>query len=172
MQSTFLYGCVSWTMTRKRETMIRTLQRKMLRQVVGVQRRKAITTDGNTALEDWLPWIKRSTQEAERQRRLHHIPEWVEEVARRKFQWAGHVARRMDGRWTRVFLEWSLTGHRSQGRPCTRWSDSLDKYFNGMVDTPVGSSRWVILAQNREHWRQLEDGYVAFSVRRKRRDFG
>ena len=35
-----------------------------------------------------------------------------------KWAWAGHVARRTDGRWTTAVTEWTpRTGKRSQGRP-------------------------------------------------------
>ena len=57
VQPTFLYGCSSWTLTRKRESVIRSLQRKMLRSVVGC-RRVMVNLDGETVLEDWLPWCK------------------------------------------------------------------------------------------------------------------
>ena len=86
--------------------MIRSMQRKMLRQIVGVRR---IVSD-EKGLEDWLPWFKRATHAAEHERVHHNVPDWVEEVSRRKFRWAGHVARRTDARWTRVFLEWSVAG--------------------------------------------------------------
>ena len=38
VQPSLLYGCVSWTMTRSREKLIKTTQRKMLRQILGVKR--------------------------------------------------------------------------------------------------------------------------------------
>ena len=39
-----------------------------------------------------------------------------------KWTWAGHVARRTDGRWTTAVTEWTpRTGKRSQDRPYKRW---------------------------------------------------
>ena len=131
VQPTFLYGCPSWTLTRKRESVIRSLQRKMLRSIVG-SRRKTTNLEGETVLEEWLPWFRRATKEAEKARRDHHIADWVDEVARRKFQWAGHVARRTDGRWSQFLLQWAVFGSRQQGRPRTRWTDSLVLWFRFM----------------------------------------
>ena len=90
-------------------------------------------------MEDWLPWFRRATREAEKARRDHHIVDWIDEVARRNFQWAGHVVRRTDGRWSKLLLQWSVSGCRQQGRPVTRWGDSLYKYFSSIAGHDVGS---------------------------------
>ena len=145
--------------TLKREALIQSLQRKMSRAVVGL-RRQVVELDGETVLENWVPWIRRATREAETQRCKHHIPGWVEEVARRKFRWAGHVARRHDGRWTKAILELSISGCRQKGRPVTRWTDSINKYFGSVAGTAVGSESWILTAQNRDHWKQIEDDYI------------
>ena len=161
-------------MTRKREALVRSLQRKMLRAIVGVRRTvwRPLPGSGQEAteavMEDGVCWIRRATHEAERLRRQHHIPDWVEEISRRKFRWAGHVARREDGRWTRVFLEWSISGCRSQGRPLTRWSDSITKYFGGYCGMPIGRVSWIAKARDRDFWLQIEDDYVKFCARGRR----
>ena len=36
--------------------------------------------------------MRRSTREAEAVQQQHNVKDWVEEIARRKFRWAGHVA--------------------------------------------------------------------------------
>jgi hypothetical protein len=79
----------------------------------------------------------------------------VTDIARRiadlKWQWAGHIARRTDGRWLKV-LEWRPhTGRRSVGRPPTRWIDDLVK---------VAGSHWMRAAQDRTSWRTLGEAYV------------
>ncbi|PZC77920.1 hypothetical protein B5X24_HaOG202801 [Helicoverpa armigera] len=61
-----------------------------------------------------------------------------------KWQWAGHIARRADGRWGRKVLEWRpRTSKRSVGRPPTRWTDDLIK---------VAGRRWMQVASNRDWW--------------------
>ena len=75
VQPTLLYGCACWTLTRAREQLIRTTQRKMLRQIMGTKRR--VKDDG---LEDWVEWIIRATEEAENAMRRFCVPDWVEEA--------------------------------------------------------------------------------------------
>ena len=42
-------------------------------------------------------------------------------ISKLKWQWAGHICRRTDGRWSRRVLEWRLRlGKRSVRRPPTR----------------------------------------------------
>ncbi|CAH2235387.1 jg5955 [Pararge aegeria aegeria] len=66
-----------------------------------------------------------------------------------KWQWAGHVCRRTDGRWSRKVLEWKRrVGKRSVRRPPTRWSDGLRK---------VAGIDWMSKAQDRKSWRCLKD---------------
>jgi hypothetical protein len=79
----------------------------------------------------------------------------VTNIARRvadlKWQWAGHIARRTDGRWGGKVLEWRpRTGRRSVGRSPTRWSDDLVK---------VAGSR-MRASQDRSSWRTLGEAYV------------
>ncbi|KAI8438853.1 hypothetical protein MSG28_011199 [Choristoneura fumiferana] len=56
------------------------------------------------------------------------VTDIVRRIAKLKWQWAGHIARRTDGRWGQKVLEWRpRTGRRAVGRPPTRWSDDLAK---------------------------------------------
>ena len=51
-----------------------------------------------------------------------------EVLGRNKWQWAGHVARLTDERWTTQTTEWKpMYGGRNRGRPRTRWRDDLDE---------------------------------------------
>ncbi|CAH2267228.1 jg14699 [Pararge aegeria aegeria] len=52
------------------------------------------------------------------------VTDIAQRVEKLKWQWAGHIVRRRDGRWGPKVLEWqSRTGKRSVGRPPTRWAD-------------------------------------------------
>jgi hypothetical protein len=80
----------------------------------------------------------------------------VTDIARRiadlKWHWAGHIARRTDGRWGGKVLELRLrTGRRSVGMPPTRWIDGLVK---------VAGSHWMRAAQDRSPWRTLAEAYI------------
>ncbi|CAH2260536.1 jg18256 [Pararge aegeria aegeria] len=55
-------------------------------------------------------------------RRRTRVTDIAQRVAKLKWQWAGNIARRTDGRWGLKLLEWRpRTGKRSVGRPPTRW---------------------------------------------------
>ncbi|KAL0860164.1 hypothetical protein ABMA27_010471 [Loxostege sticticalis] len=54
-------------------------------------------------------------------RRRTKVTDIARRIANLKWQWAGHIARRTDGRWGRKVLEWRpRAGRRNVGRPPTR----------------------------------------------------
>jgi hypothetical protein len=161
VQPTLLYGCSGWTLTRERENMIRATQRKMMRRIMGT-RREVI----GDQIESWVDWVIRATRKAEDIVRKFDVPDWVEEVHRRRFRWAGHVARRHDGRWTREVLTWSVAGSRARGRPLARWTDTIIKFFNEMWGVDIkDNSFWLDLAEERERWQAAEPDYIAWVLR-------
>lgn len=177
----FLYGSGTWTMTAARETKIRSAQRRMLRWMLGSGRRKQPKPDlnesdnstsstdeepepedeleeGEMEMETWLDWIRRTTQAAEEHLRKCQIDDWVTAVRRKKWRWAGHLARREDGRWATKMLTWIPEhGKRRRGRPCKRWSDELTAFF---CWGPMAAGSWVEVAQSRECWKALEEEFV------------
>ncbi|CAH2229923.1 jg24532 [Pararge aegeria aegeria] len=61
-------------------------------------------------------------------RRRTKVTDIAQRVAKLKWQWAGHIVRRKDGRWGPKVLEWQpRTGKRSVGRPPTRWTDDIKR---------------------------------------------
>ena len=112
----------------------------------------------NDDLEEWVAWIKRSTRIAEEIMVQHNVPDWVREVHRRRYQWAGQVSRSTDGRWTKQVLKWSCGGTRARGRPKIRWTDNLNNFF-GDDKTNV---TWSTLAEDEAFWNDFEEQYVNF----------
>ncbi|CAH2243649.1 jg26124 [Pararge aegeria aegeria] len=85
-------------------------------------------------------------------RRRTRVTDIAQRVAKLKWKWAGHIARRTDGRWGSKVLEWRpRTGKRSVGRPPTRWTDDIER---------VAGSRWKQAAQDRGFWNSLQKTYV------------
>lgn len=67
-----------------------------------------------------------------------------------KWRWAGHLARRGDGRWNRFLIEWwPREGKRGMDRRITRWVDDI---------THLDRKPWVKLAMNRKEWLKRTDG--------------
>ncbi|CAH2208150.1 jg24341 [Pararge aegeria aegeria] len=85
-------------------------------------------------------------------RRRDKVTDIALRVAKLKWQSAGHIVRRKDGRWDPKVLEWQpRTGKRSVGRPPTRWTGDIKR---------VAGSRWTQAAQNRGIWNCLQNTYV------------
>ena len=77
---------------------------------------------------------------------------WCAEAAVRKWRWAGHIARRDGGRWSKKLL--MLTSPdvmRGRGRPRARWSDSVQKE----VEEAGHDWPWWLVAQDRPEWRHI-----------------
>ena len=82
--------------------------------------------------------------------------DWVTEQRSRKWSWAGHVARRNDGRWTQAVLDWRPQGQRKQGRPAKRWEDDVQTFCKDVASDMgcnSGEATWRELAQDRDSWK-------------------
>ena len=103
------------------EERLRVAQRSMERAMLGITRRDRKRNE----------WIRSQTG----------VQDIILKVKRHKWQWAGHIARLQDERWTKLVTEWiPLQGKRKRARPKTRWVDELRK-FEGI--------RWMQVAQDR-----------------------
>ncbi|PZC74016.1 hypothetical protein B5X24_HaOG208430 [Helicoverpa armigera] len=115
------YGTETWSLTIGLISKLKVAQRAMERAMLGVSLRDRIRNEE----------IRRRTK----------VTDIAHRISKLKWQWAGHIARRADGRWGRKVLEWRpRTSKRSVGRPPTRWTDDLIK---------VAGRRWMQVASNR-----------------------
>src|SRR5580700_8915390 len=104
------YGSQTWAITKRMQERLRTTQRSMERVMVGTTRR-----DRKTNM--WL-------------RQQSGVQDIVCRIKQLKWQWAGHIARQIDNRWTKIVTEWiPLQGKRKQSRPTTRWEDDIRKFL-------------------------------------------
>ena len=126
------YGTETWSLTMGLIRKLKVTQRAMERAMLGVSLRDRIRNEE----------IRRRTKVTDIARR----------IAKLKWQWAGHIARRADGRWGVKVLEWRpRTTKRSVGRPPSRWTDDLVK---------IAGHRWMSEARDRSSWRLLGEAYV------------
>ena len=126
------YGCETWTLNAKATQKLKVPQRSMERQMLNISRRDK---KKNT-------WIRQQTKICDIMRR----------VASRKWQWAGHIARRSDQRWTTEILNWIPRDHkRPRKRPKKRWVDDTVKY-KGI--------KWQQLAVHRQGWKEAEETFI------------
>ena len=131
-----------------------------MRTILGRRRLQLRSEEGHDDTETWVDWIQRVTHEAEEQMHRYDVPCWVEEVRRRRFRWAGRVARHEDGRWTRKILHWTPKGNRIRGRPHLRWVDTIRTFFSKLLGEAAEEDTWIEVAQDREAWHTLETDYV------------
>ena len=172
-------------MTARREMLLRTAQRRMLRKILGAFWKKnevsaPLASTGSTSdsedeqntgsgsdimdvqedsmqkEESWVEWIQRTTGVALKEAEKAKVPDWVLEQRRRKWQWAGHLMRRTDSRWSTTTLLWTpVGGQRRVGHPPTRWTDSIEAMLNHCGE------KWAALASDRNAWAEKAARFAA-----------
>ena len=116
-------------------------------------------SDHELILEDWVAWIKRTTDFAEKQLAKACITDWVTEQRKRYWQFAGKIARRSDDRWSALILTWRPQGGvRNVGPPCKRWLDDIAKFQVKTLSVPADD--WYFNAQDENTWKELEKQFV------------
>ena len=99
----------------------------------------------------YIDFVQRSAHKVDELAAKLGLESWVQTYRRRKWRFAGRLARLEDGRWSHKILNWQPESHRSRQRPLTRWSDQLTKYAGG---------NWMEIAVDTAHWSALEEGFV------------
>ena len=126
------YGCEVWKTTKKQRNKLQVTQRAMERAMLKITRRDRKKNS----------WLRQQTK----------VADVLETAAKLKWSWAGHVARRHDGRWTKLVTEWYPRDEkRRQGRQRTRWEDSIRK---------VAGTTWMRDAQDRRGWRSHKEAFI------------
>ena len=156
---------------------LKVIERRMLRKIVGVQKRRVTaepteatgsedsdteneqdsggdvsehSDDNNEDEESWNDWIRRATGIAEDKARRAKVRDWVEAQRKAKWSLAGHIARRTDGRWSSICLQWDPEHQKRRvGRPCKRWADIIKEFLEKNCNV---SQNLTQLAENRNFW--------------------
>lgn len=126
------YGCQTWKFTRKLKNKIITCQRSMERSILKIKKIQKIRHT----------LIRQKTK----------VIDALSHSQKLKWQWAGHIARLRDNRWTKSTTSWAgPLGQRRRGRPIARWTDDIRK---------VAGVQWMQKAQDREYWSSLEEAFT------------
>ena len=146
-----LYGSSVWALMAALEKQLKTTWRRVLRYVFRIHRRKA-GPQGCDA-ETWVEFVKRSARTVDSMANFHGIENWALAYRRRKWRFAGRLARQNDDRWSAKLLEWQPCHGlgRSRGHPRTRWADQIEALAGG---------NWKETANDKSHWDALEEGFV------------
>ena len=62
------------------------------------------------------------------------------------------------------YILYIIYGIRRRGRPKTRWTDQLNKFFK--QGCQASNEFWMQRAQDEDSWDALEDSYVSFALGR------
>ena len=136
------YGAETWSLTKSLANQLRVAHASLERRLVGLNLRQ------------------------QRDRKLHNsdirqmsgVKDPLQHVSKMKHRWAGHVARRCDGRWSTTTVGWyPRDKKRPLGRPPTRWADSLAAEYN--IRDARGRTRvhWTTRARDRVEWSRCWD---------------
>jgi len=126
------YGLETLPITKRSADRLKTTQNIMERAMLGVSRRFQITDEE----------ISKKTE----------VTDVIRYMTKKKWRWAGHVARQNDSRWINKVIHWKPSeAKRSRGGQKKRWLDDIMK---------VAGENWAQLAQDRQEWKSLEEDYV------------
>ena len=162
ISSCVLWCCESWTPRQEELRNLETAQRAMLRRIAGVAR-------GSD--EPWLEWLQRSTHRALERAAHAGVKCWKLTHYKRKYMWAGHVARRDDNSWVHRVTFWRDSAwqgvvadlaqrpRRPARRRWMRFEDCLRRYT-----AQAGGPNWMEAAQSKALWNSNADIFAHWSV--------
>ena len=127
------YGSQTWSLSKTLEKKLQVTQNTMERTML------------NLSLRDRVSILKIK-------KKFRKNINIVHQVRRLKWDWAGHVSRMTDGRWTHKISFWQPTGKRRPGRQKARWEDNINKF--------TGTKLYHRLAADRTEWSRLREAYA------------
>lgn len=133
---TLTYGCQTWTFSTKTKNKLITCQKAMERSVLKIRKIQKVKSEK----------IRQKTK----------VIDALQYALKQKWQWAGHIARRTDKRWTLQTTMWKgPKGKRRRGRPRKRWIDDIKT---------IAGSDWIRKAMDKGIWKKLEEAFTREGV--------
>jgi hypothetical protein len=142
-----LYGCETWSLTLREEHRLRVFEKRVLRRTSGPKR-------------DEVTGERRKLHNGE----LHNLysPSYIiRQIKPRRMTWAGHVARRGEGRNVCRVLVGKPEGKIPLERPRRRWEDGIKM---DLREIGWGGVEWIHLAQDRDCLRGLVNAVMNLRV--------
>lgn len=127
------YGSQTWSLTKKEYEKLKTTQNSMERSMLKIKKQDKIK----------IQTIKN---------RMKENLDLVQVAKRRKWEWAGHVARLKDDRWTYKIAHWHNIGRRRRGRQRTRWRDEIEKF--------IVNKHFEKVALDRTEWQRVKEAFA------------
>ena len=124
--------------------------------------------------EDWIDYIKRSTEDAMEKMERAKIRCWDRTHKKMKWTLALRIATSPSERWPKKTAEWNpdlssrYGTNRAIGRPRKRWEDDINEFLKQEFEeneNPIESSNqtnktWINIAKDRRRWALLEETYT------------
>ena len=135
-----LYGCETWTLTKRQEQRLLVFENIILRRIMGpiYDRQEGV-------------WRRRHNEEL---REISRQPLITNYIRAQRIRWAGHAARMEEGRMPRSVMEGNIEGRRPVGRPRMRWRNNLMRDLEELgMELP--ENNWRDAAHIRGTWRGL-----------------
>lgn len=133
---TLTYGCQTWTYKTKTKAKLVACQKAMERSVLKIRKINKIKSKN----------IRLKTK----------VIDALQHALKQKWQWAGHIARCTDKRWTLGTTLWTGPGRkRKKGRPRKRWIDDIKI---------IAGREWQTKAKDREVWKKLGEAFTQKGV--------
>ncbi|KAG1714260.1 Protein ABHD11 [Nymphon striatum] len=131
VESTLLYACESWTVSKNMEQKLRAFEMKTYRRMLGISWKEKKTNE----------WVRNEVK------RIcgSELESVMDTMKRRKFKYFGHMVR--GGGMARAILEGGVEGSRGRGRPMGNWLRNL-KEWSGQA-----ASVLIRRAEDRVLWR-------------------
>ena len=134
------YGSETLTLTKASANKFRVAQRAMERAMLGISLRDRHRND----------WIRKKTG----------MTDVIHRTKSLKWQWAGHIARMNNDRWTKRILDWRPVNTRPTGRPPERWDSDIKRFV--IRGQHLKQKNWQLLARDRETWKNLKKAYLLY----------
>ena len=124
--------------------------------------------------EDWIEYIKRSTEDAMEKMAHAKIRCWNRTPQKMKWKLAQRVATSPSERWLKKAAEWNpdlssrYRTNRAIGRPRKRWEDDINEFLKQEFEeheNPIErgnqtNKTWINIAKDRRRWALFEENYT------------
>ena len=122
--------------------------------------------------DDWIDYMKRSTDEAIERMKTAKIQCWIKTHRRMKWRLAMRIASVPEEIWVMNAAGWNpelskkYKSYRAVGRPRRRWEDEINDFLrpkrteDEINNVERNNDGWIKTAKDQEGWKKIENKFV------------
>ena len=126
----------------------------------------------DTEEEEWIEYVKRSTDEAIERMKTAKIQSWIKAHRRMKWSLAMRIGSLPEERWVMKAAGWNLElstkykTYRAAGRPKRRWEDEINDFLrperteDETSNVERSNNEWIKIAKDQEGWKKMENKFA------------